>query len=254
MWLDLLMRLYPQAWRERYEDEYRAMLEQCNLSPTDWLDMLVSACETRLRHTKGHLMKDLLNRLTGLLVILSGILMISAFFIPHEDTAEFFFAIGPLFSLAMIPAMHRVLKIHNARWSRAVMALGVTTILLLAITFVLGTMAILPDTTLMLVSFSAMIVLGVWLVSVNSLAISTGTLPNALGAIGVVIGMAWIIVMSVSLWTSASDVRLYEYPALITLQNLSILTLFGGYMLWAFSTGILFISGQVSRKLQVSYG
>ncbi|MEO1645067.1 MAG: hypothetical protein AAFR67_07755 [Chloroflexota bacterium] len=254
MWLDVLMCVYPQAWRERYEDEYRAMLEQCDLSLADWLDMLVSACETRLLDTKGYLMKDLLNRVTGVLVVLSGVLMMSAFFIPDENTAEFFFAVGPLLSLAMIPAMHRVLSIHRPQWSRAVMAIGVTSILLLIVTFKLGAMAILPDTSLMLISFSAMVILGVWLVSVNGLAISTGTIPNVFGAIGVAIGVAWIIVMSVSLWTSLLDVQLYQYPALMTLQSISILMLLGCYILWAISTGILFISGNVSRKLQVSYG
>ena len=43
-----LLRLYPRAWRNRYEDEFAALLEQCPLSLSDLLDIFVGAIDARL--------------------------------------------------------------------------------------------------------------------------------------------------------------------------------------------------------------
>lgn len=43
-----LVRLYPHDWRERYEEEFAALLEQCSLSPLLLLDILIGALDARL--------------------------------------------------------------------------------------------------------------------------------------------------------------------------------------------------------------
>ena len=43
-----LLRLYPRAWRNRYEDEFAALLEQCPFSLSDLLDIFVGAIDARL--------------------------------------------------------------------------------------------------------------------------------------------------------------------------------------------------------------
>lgn len=45
----LLLRLYPAAWRARYEDEFLAVLEVRPLSPFDAFDILLGALDARLR-------------------------------------------------------------------------------------------------------------------------------------------------------------------------------------------------------------
>jgi hypothetical protein len=45
----LLVRLYPAAWRARYEDEFLAVLEERPLSPFDAVDILLGALDARLR-------------------------------------------------------------------------------------------------------------------------------------------------------------------------------------------------------------
>lgn len=45
----LLVRLYPAAWRARYEDEFLAVLEERPLSPFDVFDILLGAFDARLR-------------------------------------------------------------------------------------------------------------------------------------------------------------------------------------------------------------
>ena len=43
-----LVRLYPAGWRERYEDEFVAMLEDARPSLTDYADILLGALDARL--------------------------------------------------------------------------------------------------------------------------------------------------------------------------------------------------------------
>jgi hypothetical protein len=48
-----LLRLYPRAWRKRYEEEVLAMLEQRPLSFADTLDLLTGACDAHLHPHLG---------------------------------------------------------------------------------------------------------------------------------------------------------------------------------------------------------
>ena len=48
-----LLRLYPAAWRERYAEEFAAMLEQGMLSPLDVVDILLGACDAHLQLFNG---------------------------------------------------------------------------------------------------------------------------------------------------------------------------------------------------------
>lgn len=42
-----LLRLYPREWRERYGEEFEALLEEHGLSPLDTLDVALGAIEAR---------------------------------------------------------------------------------------------------------------------------------------------------------------------------------------------------------------
>jgi hypothetical protein len=44
-----LLRLYPKAWRARYEDEFLALMEQRTSSPLDAFDIVVGALDAHLR-------------------------------------------------------------------------------------------------------------------------------------------------------------------------------------------------------------
>jgi hypothetical protein len=56
-----LLRLYPRAWRDRYQDEFEAVLEQHGVSMLDILNIVYMAARTRLttgqrverRHARG---------------------------------------------------------------------------------------------------------------------------------------------------------------------------------------------------------
>jgi hypothetical protein len=56
-----LLRLYPEGWRERYGDEFTALLEQCRLSPMTLFDVLLGALDARVepQDTTGRILQML---------------------------------------------------------------------------------------------------------------------------------------------------------------------------------------------------
>ena len=72
-----LARLYPRAWRERYADEFEALLEQCLHSPLDVVDILLGAVDAHLLLLNGNnltwRMMNMLNKLrTSILIVFAA--------------------------------------------------------------------------------------------------------------------------------------------------------------------------------------
>ena len=70
-----LIRLYPPAWRDRYGDEFEALLEECLHSPLDVLDIVLGAIDAHLEITYGTnwRLMDMVNKLrTGILMVFTG--------------------------------------------------------------------------------------------------------------------------------------------------------------------------------------
>lgn len=53
-----LTRLYPRAWRQRYGDEFTALLEQHQLSFWDILDIIQCACEAHVVALRAIITED----------------------------------------------------------------------------------------------------------------------------------------------------------------------------------------------------
>jgi hypothetical protein len=77
----LLVRCYPARWRERYGDEFLAVLEERPLAPFDVADILLGALDARLRsrgrdvaghHARGFIMSL---RIGGIAAILGAALL-----------------------------------------------------------------------------------------------------------------------------------------------------------------------------------
>lgn len=71
-----LLRLYPRIWRERYENEMLALLEDHKITPATFFDLLLGALDANLNYdgvTEG--MTHMLNRLR------SGIVMVFCSFV-----------------------------------------------------------------------------------------------------------------------------------------------------------------------------
>jgi hypothetical protein len=77
-----LMRLYPHTWRERYEDEVLAMLEQRSLSFTDGVNLFFGALDAQLHPHLGTTGMSLYERILAMFVTLRrSLLMIFCAFI-----------------------------------------------------------------------------------------------------------------------------------------------------------------------------
>lgn len=81
-----LVRLYPQAWRDRYEDEFLALLEERPPKPGDRLDIVRGALDARLhpqtaRAIDAKVAPPLTSPLSGVLVATGGVLWLVAVFI-----------------------------------------------------------------------------------------------------------------------------------------------------------------------------
>ena len=254
MIINLLIALYPATWRERYEDEFRAMLELCNLTVFDLLDIAFTATETRLLETRGKLMKDMLNRTSALIALISVItLFIGIVIVKEEDTSEFLFMISPVLSLAMIPALHRVLNSHAPHANRIIKWMGFAAIGVFSTAFLIG--FIIPPAGIASYAFGLMFcwLIGLWLIGVNILSMRTRVLSYVHALPGIIAGLAWIYVMTVSIVFSATGAYYLDYPAIISIQNIAIVSLIFGYGAWAIGLAYLLFTGTLSRKLQVVY-
>lgn len=68
-----LVRLYPRGWRERYEEEFLAMLEQRPMSLLDMLDVALGAVDARLNsQARSERMVPLVNRMRVAVIAILG--------------------------------------------------------------------------------------------------------------------------------------------------------------------------------------
>ena len=73
-----LVRLYPRSWRERYGDEFEALLEECLRSPLDALDIFLGALDAHLElsHETNWRSINMNNKLrTTILVVFAAYIM-----------------------------------------------------------------------------------------------------------------------------------------------------------------------------------
>lgn len=120
----LLMRLYPAAWRRRYEEEFLALLEERPLSPFDVVDIALGALDARLRPgdlaiefaaRRSHPMNA---RLAGWAAVAGGILFTVSMglgtLLPHPQNEIG----GPIFSfaaIALLVALVGLSAVHGRR-------------------------------------------------------------------------------------------------------------------------------------------
>jgi hypothetical protein len=113
--MTFLLRLYPAAWRERYEDEFVALLDERQLSPFDVFDITLGALDARLRPQS--LAIDLAPRrnppmnprISGLAAIVGGgiaLLMIGiGLLFPDGDNGEAAVLLFTIVAIALLVAL-----------------------------------------------------------------------------------------------------------------------------------------------------
>ena len=97
----LLLRLYPQAWRRRYGEEFESVLEDRSLSPSDVVDVVHGAVDAhvrvRRRSFRGFGRSG--RRVTGTAAILGGLVWSARFFLASFDASGRPWAIRGIFGV-----------------------------------------------------------------------------------------------------------------------------------------------------------
>jgi hypothetical protein len=98
-----LVRLYPKAWRDRYEDEFLALLEARPPTTRDMLDVVLGAVDAHL-HPQGDVApQPRTHRIPGLLAVIAGVMWSTVFlaFVFWQDAAWSVAILVPLSMLLM---------------------------------------------------------------------------------------------------------------------------------------------------------
>ena len=154
----LLLRLYPAAWRERYEEEFLAVLEQRPLSPFDVVDIALAALDARLRPGSlaidaGGRRSEIMNpRIGGMAAIAGGgiaLLMLTVGFLLPDSGAQIIGWLYPVAAVALLLAfvgLSAVQGRRNPALTWAAVALPVAGIVVAAIGWIAGALGT-TDTT-----------------------------------------------------------------------------------------------------------
>jgi drug/metabolite transporter (DMT)-like permease len=106
--MNRLVRLYPAAWRDRYGDEFSALLEDIRLSPFDMIDILFAAVDAHLHpqpaETAANLQRDthMTRKHYGWAAMLGGTMFIGTWLV---DVLYPLAAVGLLLALAGLSAV-----------------------------------------------------------------------------------------------------------------------------------------------------
>jgi hypothetical protein len=126
-----LVQLYPRAWRDRYEDEFRALLAERPLSPGDIVDTLRGAVDAHL-HPQGNVApQPWTHRLPGLLALGGGLVWTAAAVLVAVDATNGAWSIDGIAMILMFSSLPGdYMMFHGRR-----IALGLAVIGLCALLF-----------------------------------------------------------------------------------------------------------------------
>lgn len=249
-----ILRLYPRAWRDRYEDEFLAMLEHDTPTLWDVLDTLRSAYDAQLHYQIRHPDNEGENDMRGVTLagtgaiatgILIFVLFIAMFMGVEEETLESTMILVPLLLVSLAPAMRRVLREHitpNRLFGVRVPLAGIALLIALTISLLAafsGNPANRPSyLPTLIISVTLFASMGIWLALVHLRAAHLGRLPLWLCMAGVAAGMSPAIMLYSSILSSINRPLIYSLNGL---WSLNILVFFVVMPLWAFGIGAWFL-------------
>ncbi|GAB4522984.1 MAG: hypothetical protein OHK0046_36280 [Anaerolineae bacterium] len=198
--LMILLALYPRAWRQRYEDEFRALLEQCDLSLFDLIDIALGGLDARVRGFSWRIsIPQTAVLLTSLCALFSFLIPVMVFVTPisqSEESAEFWIIISPLVLAPVVREVHLRYKRQAAGRSSFVARVGYVGTL--ALPLYLGLYALLslfnPSNALLNAVYLSMASFtGLWMILACNLGVEYRLMGEALGLVGVAAGCSWMV-------------------------------------------------------------
>lgn len=204
--IKLLLLLYPPAWRQRYGEEYRALLEEMPFTFGAGLDSIQGALDAHLHPEWIKLGRWPMNqkrsfRIAGNAAFLSALLLIagvlSASHIPEGD-AEFLLLLTPIALLPIVIVLHRLYSRVMPKASLITAVIGSVSMGTFLFASIIGLMAEIGNLSLGTVPFAwlfqiVIAFIGVWIISAALLGWRTRCLPNGLPAMMSTSGFGWAV-------------------------------------------------------------
>lgn len=242
--INWLLRLYPPAWRQRYEQEFRLLLLEKRLSFWDVWDIIYGALDARLmvaRDKQGVFAMESkgLLRVIGAGGLLSALLLCAAVMRPSSSGMldGGLTILGVLLLLVVSIALHLACRKRDARRSRQ-------TVWITAACFVVGLVIFIllrqQSNTAVTVGWQGIFIsttFGLW-IALNAYAgWLTGLLPHPVMLIGVIAGILWGLIYVVWFFygldpLAADGLLLFLHTGMLWLT--AQLVWVGALTLWAF--------------------
>lgn len=238
IWIKLLLRLYPRAWRERYEAEFVALLEARGPCLSDMLDILLGAWDARQFSRKQTLVEAGMNsplKTPGrsrswdvrILVTIAGVLAFLSFFLlivalvggmpERESEGTLFVTVVNL--LGASAALQLAIRVYDRRLSNRMLTWSAGYVLAIV---VVGALASFSANTFVAGSLAGLMIsigFGVWIALSAWGSVKARLLPVGLSAAGIIAGAGWMLLMLLTAYHNF--VRpIPENPALTIVSHL----------------------------------
>jgi hypothetical protein len=183
--------------------------------------------------------------LSGICALLSGLLLMIAFMVPHKELSKgMIFSLSPLLLLPVIPVLHRIFRRTENDLSRMALVAGLAgmapilvEMLLTRILKLAGLEESYPGLAANLRSLLAgfTILIGLWMAMAGHLGYTTKLFPLGLSIAGIVAGVIRILIIgNLALSTFTSFPKL----ALSGLWNLGLVVWIASHVVWTCWLGI----------------
>jgi hypothetical protein len=125
-----LVRLYPRAWRDRYEDEFMALLAERPLSAGDIVDTLRGAVDAHLHPQATNEPQPWTHRLPGLLALGGGLTWTAAAVLLAVDATYGAWGIYPIAMVLMFSSLPGdYMMVHGRRIALGLGVVGLSALL-----------------------------------------------------------------------------------------------------------------------------
>jgi len=250
MWIKLLLRCYPRAWRERYEAEFIALLEARKPRLGDIFDILLGAWDARQLLRKQTLVEAGMNSpVTAprrartwdvrILVLIAGVLAFLSFFLliialvggmpERESEGTLFITVVNL--LGASAALQLAIRVQDRYLSNRLLTWSVASAAAILVAGLLASGSPNDFVANALVGLLIAAGFGVWIALSAWGSVQTRLLPAWLGWAGMIAGAGWVLLMLLTAYHNYAQ-PISENPALMIVNNLVLYAFILSGMAW----------------------
>lgn len=268
-----LLRLYPRTWRDRYGEEFAALLESQPLNLMDVFDVMMGALDARwlaflrderqqieITHEEAYTMQSIKQRSMDRLAHIAGIgAFISAltflcgllysFTGPQaEDAAESLILFAPIALLPAVIALSRIFGTSEAGLNVWAKRVGVASALSIPLGLVIGLLSTLFGFTVTIGSAVFLFLIGlggVWMILTGFiLGERLETYLQGFSVVSIFTGMSWIFAVGSTILNMVAPDTVTSIRLLMNLNILALIVIYPLYTVWL---GVILYGGSMVK-------